>query len=294
MMMLTKLVAITLAIAALAVGVQAQSTTPLYEYVGNSWGPCVGSQTVNGVPCGTGFNTREVICIRKGSYNLPLPTSFCADLTALPATKQCTLTPCATAASSVQAPPNVICPAGQAPNAMRIFKAEIAVYSAAASIQDGVRRFTQFPTDFGVNVDQTVNAGPVVINYILYNRAGVKIYDGSKVGQAMTDNSHVLFAIEDLALPCDTVTKGKGTFSISMNQISPASNLYIDPEYFSRQQIQFFWPDNTVAESYDMYTAVKGGVSVLGPYANGNPFTGRQPMYQTDYMPFRFQSQSSS
>lgn len=94
MMMLTKLVAITLAIAALAVGVQAQSTTPLYEYVGNSWGPCVGSQTVNGVPCGTGFNTREVICIRKGSYNLPLPTSFCDGLTALPATKQCTLTPC--------------------------------------------------------------------------------------------------------------------------------------------------------------------------------------------------------
>ena len=39
---------------------------------------------------------------------------------------------------------------------MRIFKAEIAVYSAAASIQDGVRRFTQFPTDFGVNVDQVL------------------------------------------------------------------------------------------------------------------------------------------
>ena len=37
---------------------------------------------------------------------------------------------------------------------MRIFKAQIAIYSAAASIQDGVRQFTQYPTDFGVNVDQ--------------------------------------------------------------------------------------------------------------------------------------------
>jgi hypothetical protein len=134
----------------------------------------------------------------------------------------------------------------------------------------------------------------VVVEYKVYNSANTLMFSGSKVGQAMTDDSQVVFEIQDLALPCDTATKGKGTFSISMNTITPASSLYIDPAYFSRQQIQFFWPSNTVAESPDIYTAKadaygnKAGVSVLGKYSDGSIFVGRDPQYETQYMPFRF------
>jgi len=266
----------TTAALALAVGcISVANAVTSYEYSYEQWGTC-------SVTCGTGTMTRSVRCTVKGSTNVPLSNSFCSGLVPT-TTKECSLPPCVVPTPPSGATTNVgRCPGGIESGQSRMISATVVINDAA-----GETTKTLFATDFKVAVKQAVLAGPVVMSYKIFDKNGAEIQSGEKVGQALTDNSWVLTELDDLALMCDTVPKGKGTFSITMNEISPSiavggdHALYIDPEYYSRQKLYFFWPNPSVPQSPDMMKVV------------GDPLSKPISDKTVDYLPYRFLPEGS-
>jgi len=225
-----------------------------YTFAFSHWTQC--SATCSGAD-GV-FRTRQVRCIRRGSYNLPLPESFCTKYGATkPAmTERCNIAPCSAPAAQPGAPvpaPTPSCQNNAVADGVRIFKANITIYSADVMAKSTVL----YPTKFKMQVDQAVRAGPIVLTWVFTSKSGKVLYSGEKVGQAQSDNSFLIASFEDLADPCDTVSKGRGVFAVTMNQMTTSNvlvpnTLSVDPEYYSRQKLTWYWPDKAPMESPDM------------------------------------------
>jgi len=232
-----------------------------YTFATSAWSQC-------GATCQPGqapiLRSREVRCIRRGSYNLALPDSFCPSpkpATTLP----CDVPPCTVAASptGTSAPVPIECQNGIVSDGARIYKANITIYSAGdcgagSGICSGSKSTVLYPDNYKMQVDQAVRAGPIVLNWEFTAKDGTVLYSGEKVGQAQTDNSYIIANFEDMANPCDTVSKGRGVFAVTMNELTtpsvPTPNwLSVDPEYYSRQALKWYWPTSDFpAETPDM------------------------------------------
>lgn len=235
---------------------RANPTDP-YIFVTGAYGPCQNTVTGNTTCNHAGISqtatmTREVSCIRRGSFGLKLPHSFCAPYGTKPSFfKSCLLPPCpsgTTPAPATIAKAPVACQDSIVAYKYRLHMANITIYSAGDMADNtGVSSTILFPTDFKMQVIKPVFAGPVVVQYTLFRKAPTNplpVYSGEKVGQAMTNNSFVFVSFDDLAMACDTQSKGKGTFAITMNNIVPPIPMSMDPNYFSRQKITWYWPDS--------------------------------------------------
>jgi len=232
-----------------------------YMFATGAWSQCSAT-------CGTGaMMIREVRCIRKGSYNLPLPVTFCATLKQPMATQQCNVSPCAPPTDGPISAAGIGCQNGIVADGARIYKANITLNSAGTpgTSYSGTITRMMYPTNYELQVMEAVRAGPVVLTWTLYSKeddpkTGDKkiLYTGEKVGQAMTNNSYVIANFRDMANPCDTVSKGRGTFAITMNVMTTntvpvANTLSVDPEYYSRQKLLWYWPtDDFPAETPEM------------------------------------------
>jgi hypothetical protein len=96
LLMARLLLFIALTSAICGVSVVAQSATDPYIFITGPWGAC--KNTVTGsTTCGSpaAEQTRQISCIRRGSFGLKLPHSFCSPYGSAPTmTKSCYLPPC--------------------------------------------------------------------------------------------------------------------------------------------------------------------------------------------------------
>jgi hypothetical protein len=165
------------------------------------------------------------------------------------------------APTATRAPLKIGCQNNVQADGYRIFKANITIYSAgdcAGRVCTGTTTVMKYPTNYKMQVTQPVKAGPVVLTFKFYSQSGEMLYEGEKVGQAQTDNSHIIANFEDMADPCDTKSKGRGVFAVTMNPMTTQSVvtpnwLSVDPNYYSRQRLVWYWPsDDFPAESPDL------------------------------------------
>lgn len=255
------------------------STIP-YIFVAGPYGACTasdGSTTCLSTTSTTAVKTREVHCIRRGSFGLKLPDSFCSQYATKPgATMACVLPACVTATQSPQtiARAPITCQDGITAYDQRLHSANISINDGSGVAYSKML----FPNDFMFSVNVPVVTGPIVLNYALYKKgAATPFHSGERVGQAMTNNSYVLVEMKDLAQACDTQPKGKAVFAITMNQIKPPKPMSVDTNYFSRQKIMWFWPNSLAdfpVESPDEM------MSQGFPYTIKSAMSTKTPTYQ--------------
>jgi len=92
------------------------------------------------------------------------------------------------------------------------------------------------------------------------------VYTDVRVGQADVGPSTVYVSLVDMSTPCDTRPKGRGTFAITMESLTPTVRGFaIDENYFSRQKLVWYWPEDPLPkENPDMQTVM--GAQKIPPY----------------------------
>ena len=84
--------------------------------------------------------------------------------------------------------------------------------------------------------------GTITLNKI--STSNRVVYTDVRVGQADVGPSTVFVSFVDMSSACDTRPKGRGTFAITMESLTPTVRGFaIDENYFSRQKLVWYWPE---------------------------------------------------
>jgi hypothetical protein len=90
----------------------------------------------------------------------------------------------------------------------------------------------------------------------------------------------------DMSTPCDTRPKGRGTFAITMESLTPTVRGFaIDENYFSRQKLVWYWPEVSNLQMHPHPPDALPGCAPAYPMRHGMPIRPEWTLCFQDPLP---------